>query len=172
MNYLYTTNLYKNDEKICSKQLISKGNYKNLNILLVDEDDITPGEYVVDNGKMLMLVIEMILMEKYCENEPQQITVINSQGNEVVKLHHPLTNLSALFIYFVNELQKEDELDEDHNTMIISKAVNKLVNCHDLFSNEILSDMFVYTNCINDITGDVKEGFKLKVEVEESNEQD
>lgn len=54
--------------------------------------------------------------------------------------------------------------------MIISKAVNKLVNCHDLFSNEILSDMFVYTNCINDITGDVKEGFKLKVEVEESNE--
>ena len=167
MNYIYTTNIYKNDEKIYSRQLISKGNYKNLNILLVDEDDITPGEYVVDNGKMLMLVIEMILMEKYCENEPQQITVINSQGNEVVKLHHPLTNLSALFIYFVNELQKEDELDEYSDTMIISKAVNKLVNCHDLFSNEILSDMFVYTNCIDEITGDVKEGFKLTVEVEE-----
>lgn len=167
MNYIYTTNLYKNDEKIFSKQLISKGNYESLNILLVDEDDIIPGEYVVDNGKMLMLVIEMILMEKYCEDEPQQITVINSQGNEVVKLHHPLTNLSALFIYFVNELQKEDELDEYSDTMIISKAVNKLVNCHDLFSNEILSDMFVHTNCIDEITGDVKEGFKLTVEVEE-----
>ena len=167
MNYIYITNIYKNDEKLYSRQLISKGNYKNLNILLVDEDDIIPGEYVVDNGKMLMLVIEMILMEKYCEDEPQQITVINSHGNEVVKLHHPLTNLSALFIYFVNELQKEDELDEYNDTMLISKAVNKLVNCHDLFSNEILSDMFVYTNCINDITGDVKEGFKLTVEVEE-----
>lgn len=68
MNYIYTTNIYKNDEKIYSRQLISKGNYKNLNILLVDKDDITPGEYVVDNGKMLMLVIEMILMEKYCED--------------------------------------------------------------------------------------------------------
>lgn len=167
MNYIYTINIYKNDEKIYSRQLISKGNYKNLNILLVDEDDITPGEYVVDNGKMLMLVIEMILMEKYCEDEPQQITVINSQGNEVVKLHHPLTNLSALFIYFVNKLQKQDELDEYSDTMIISKAVNNLVNCHDLFSNEILSDMFVYTNCIDEITGDVKEGFKLTVEVEE-----
>lgn len=167
MNYLYTINLYQNEKKIHSGQLISIGNYKSLNNLLVGEDDIIPGEYVVDNGKMLMAVIDMILMEKYCENEPQTITVKNSDGNTVVKLHHPLTNLSALFMRFVIETQKEDELDENHNIMIMSKSVHKLFKCYDLFTNEILSDLFATTDCIDEITGDVKEGFKITVEVEE-----
>lgn len=167
MNYLYTINLYKNDNKIHSEQLLSVNNYKTLNTLLVGEDDILPGEYVVDNGKMLMAVIDMILMEKYCEYEPQQITVKNSDGNDVVKIHHPLTNISALFMRFVMEAQKEDELDKDSHTMIMSMAVNKLVNCHDLFTNEILSDLFATTDCVDEITGDVKEGFKLTVKVEE-----
>ena len=171
MNYLYTINLYKNDNKIHSEQLLSVNNYKVLNALLVDEDDIIPGEYVVDNGKMLMAVIDMILMEKYCEDEPQQINVTNSQGNEVVKIHHPLTNLSALFMRFVMETQKEDELDENSHIMIMSMAVNKLVKCHDLFTNEVLSDLFATTDCIDEITGDVKEGFKITVKVEE-HEQD
>ena len=167
MNYLYTINLYKNDNKIHSEQLISAGNYKSLNNLLVGEDDIQSGEYVVDNGKMLMAVIDMILMEKYCENEPQTITVKNSDGNIVVKLHHPLTNLTALFMRFVIETQKEDELDENHNTMIMSKSVHKLFKCYDLFTNEILSDLFATTYCVDEFTGDVKEGFKLTVKVEE-----
>lgn len=170
MNYLYTINLYNNDIKINSEQLLSVNNYKILNSLLVGEDDIIPGEYVVDNGKMLMAVIDMILMEKYCEDEPQQINVTNSQGNEVVKIHHPLTNLSALFMRFVMETQKEDELDENNHIMIISMAVNKLVKCHDLFTNEVLSDLFAITDCIDEITGEVKEGFKLIVKVEEYNE--
>nr|DAK40968.1 MAG TPA: hypothetical protein [Bacteriophage sp.] len=113
MNYLYTINLYKNDNKIHSEQLLSVNNYKTLNALLVGEDDIVPNEYVVDNGKMLMAVIDMILMEKYCEEEPQTINVTNSQGNEV------------------------------------------------------LSDLFTTTDCVDEITGDVKEGFKLTVKVEE-----
>jgi hypothetical protein len=167
MNYLYTINLYKNDNKIHSEQLLSVNNYKTLNALLVGEDDIVPNEYVVDNGKMLMAVIDMILMEKYCEEEPQTINVTNSQGNEVVKIHHPLTNLSALFMRFVIETQKEDELDENHNIMIMSKSVHKLFKCHDLFTNEILSDLFATTDCIDEITGDVKEGFKITVGVEE-----
>jgi hypothetical protein len=167
MNYLYTINLYNNDKKIHSEQLLSVNNYKTLNTLLVGEDDIIPGEYVVDNGKMLMAVIDMILMEKYCENEPQTITVKNSDGNTVVKLHHPLTNLSALFMRFVIETQKEDELDENHNIMIMSKSVHKLFKCYDLFTNEILSDLFATTDCIDEITGDVKEGFKITVVVEE-----
>lgn len=171
MNYIYTINLYKNDKKIHSEQLISVGNYKSLNTLLVDEDDITPGEYVVDNGKVLMVVIDMILMEKYCEDEPQTITVKNSDDNIVIKLHHPLTNLTALFMRFVMETQKEDELDKDNNILIISKSVHKLFSCHDLFINEILSDLFATTDCVDEITGDVKEGFKLTVEVEE-HEQD
>lgn len=41
MNYLYTINLYKNDKKIHSEQLISVGNYKSLIRLLVGDDDIT-----------------------------------------------------------------------------------------------------------------------------------
>jgi hypothetical protein len=167
MNYLYTINLYQNDKKIHSEQLISIGNYKSLNRLLVGEDDIVPNEYVVDNGKMLMAVIDMILMEKYCEEEPQTINVTNSQGNEVVKIHHSFTNLSSLFMRFVMEAQKEDELDKDSHTMIMSMAVNKLVKCHDLFTNEILSDLFATTDCVDEITGDVKEGFKLTVKVGE-----
>lgn len=127
MNYLYTINLYQNDKKIHSEQLLSVNNYKTLNTLLVGEDDIIPGEYVVDNGKMLMAVIDMILMEKYFE----------------------------------------DELDEDHNIMIMSKSVHKLFKCHDLFTDEILSDLFATTDCIDEITGDVKEGFKITVGVEE-----
>lgn len=51
--------------------------------------------------------------------------------------------------------------------MIMSMAVNKLVKCHDLFTNEVLSDLFATTDCIDEITGDVKEGFKLTVKVEE-----
>lgn len=171
MNYIYTINLYQNDKKIHSEQLLSVNNYKTLNTLLVGEDDIIPGEYVVDNGKMLMAVIDMILMEKYCEDEPQTITVKNSDDNTVVKLHHPLTNLTALFMRFVMETQKEDELDEDHNIMIMSKSVHKLFKCHYLFTNEILSDLFANTDCIDEITGDVKEGFKITVGVEE-HEQD
>lgn len=167
MNYLYTTNLYQNDNKIHSEQLLSVNNYKTLNTLLVGEDDIKPGEYVVDNGKMLMAVIDKILMEKYLEYEPQTITVKNSYGNDVVNLHHPLTNLSALFMHFVMETQKEDELDENSYTMIMSVAVNKLIKCHDLFTNEVLTDLFITTDCVDEITGDVKEGFKLTVGVEE-----
>lgn len=167
MNYLYTINLYQNDKKIHSEQLISIGNYKSINRLLVGDDEIHPGEYVVDNGKILMAVIDNILMEKYCEDEPQTITVKNSDDNTVVKIHHPLTNLTALFMRFVMETQKEDELDENSHIMIMSMAVNKLVKCHDLFANEVLSDLFMTTDCIDEITGDVKEGFKLTVKVEE-----
>lgn len=167
MDYLYTINLYKNDNKIHSEQLLSVNNYKTLNALLIGEVDIVPNEYVVDNGKMLRAVIDMILMEKYCEEEPQTINVTDSQGNEVVKIHHSFTNLSSIFMRFVMEAQKEDELDKDNHTMIMSMAVNKLVKCHDLFTNEILSDLFATTDCVDEITGDVKEGFKLTVKVEE-----
>lgn len=167
MNYLYTINLYKNDKKIHSEQLISIGNYKSLNRLLVGEDTIHPEEYVVDNGKMLIAVIDNILMEKYIEDEPQPITVTNSDGNTVVKLHHPLTNLSALFLRFVIEAQAENEQEEDGNILIFSTAVHKLFKTNDLFTNVILSDLFATTDCVDDITGDVKEGFKLTVKVKE-----
>ena len=166
MNYLYTINLYKNDKKIHSEQLISVGNYKSLNRLLVGDDDIKPEEYVVGNGNMLIAVIDNILMEKYLEVEPQSITVTNSDGNTVVKLHHPLTNLSALFMRFVLEAKVEDG-QEDGDILVLSTAVHKLFKSHDLFTNIILSDLFATTDCIDDITGDVKEGFKLTVKVEE-----
>lgn len=167
MNYLYTINFYKNGENIHKEQLLSVGNYKLLNNLLVIDDDIQPGEYVVDNGKMLMAVIDMILMEKYCEDEPQQITVKNSEGNDVAKIHHPLTNLSALFMRFVMEAQAQDELDEEGDILIMSTAVHKLFKCHDLFTNVILSDLFATTDAIDEITGEVREGFKLTIKVEE-----
>jgi hypothetical protein len=167
MNYLYTINLYQNDKKIHSEQLISIGNYKSLNRLLVGEDDIKPGEYVVTNGKMLIAVIDNILMEKYLEVEPQPITVTNSDGNEVVKLHHPLTNLSALFMHLILKAQALNEADEDGDNLILSTAVHDLFNCHDLFTNVILSNLFATTDCVDSITGDVAKGFKLTVEVEE-----
>lgn len=167
MNYLYTINLYKNDKKIHSEQLISEGNYKSLNNLLVGEDDIKPEEYVVDNGKMLIAVIDNILMEKYIECEPQTITVKNSDGDKVVKIHHPLTNMSTSFKCFVLEAQLQNEQEEDGNILILSQAVHKLFKTHDLFTNVILSDLFVTTDCVDEITGDVKEGFKLTVKVEE-----
>lgn len=167
MEYLYTINLYNNDKKIHSEQLISVGNYKSLNKLLVGDDDIHPEEYVVGNGKMLIAVIDNILMEKYIEDEPQTITVKNSEGNTVVKLHHPLTNLSALFMRFVLEATTEDDKEEDGDILILSTAVHKLFKTHDLFTNIILSDLFATTDCVDEITGDVKEGFKLTVKVEE-----
>lgn len=169
MKYIYTINLYNNDKKIHSEQLLSVNNYKTLNKLLVGEDDIKHGEYVVDNGKMLIGVIDNILMEKYLEYEQQPITVKNSDGNDVVRIHHPLTNLSALFMRFVFEAQ--NELEEDDNILIFSQAVHKLYKTHDLFTNVILSDLFTTLDCVDEITGDVKEGFKLTVEVEE-HEQD
>lgn len=167
MNYLYTINLYKNDKKIHSEQLISVGNYKSLNNLLVGEDDIKPEEYVVDNGKMLIVVIDNILMGKYIEDKPQTITVKNSNGNEVVKIHHPLTNMSALFMRLVLEAQVLNESEEDGNNLILSYAVHNLFRSHDLFTNVVLSDLFATTDCVDEITGDVKEGFKLTVEVKE-----
>lgn len=167
MNYLYTINLYQNDKKIHSEQLISIGNYKSLNRLLVGEEEITPEEYVVVNGKMLIAVIENILMEKYLEVEPQPITVTNSDGNEVVRIHHPLTNLSALFIRLVLEAQVLNETEEDGDNLILSYAVHNLFRSHDLFTNVVLSNLFATLNCVDDITGDVKEGFKLTVKVEE-----
>lgn len=102
MNYLYTINLYKND------------------------DEIHPEEYVVVNGKMLIAVIDNILMEKYIEDE-----------------------------------------QEDGGILVLSTAVRKLFKSHDLFTNIILSDLFATTDCVDGITGDVKEGFKLIVKVEE-----
>ena len=167
MNYLYTINLYQNDKKIHSEQLIFIGNYKSLNRLLVGDDEIHPEEYVVDNGRMLIAVIDNILMEKYLKVEPQLITVTNSDGNEVVKLHHPLTNLSALFMRLVLKAQALNEAEEDGDNLILSTAVYDLFNCHDLFTNVILSDLFATTDCIDEITGDVKEGFKITVGVEE-----
>lgn len=167
MNYLYTINLYQNDKKIHSEQLISIGNYKSLNRLLVGDDEITPEEYVVNNGKMLIAVIDNILMEKYLEVEPQPIAVTNSNGNEVVELHHPLANLSALFMHLVLKAQVLNETEEDGDNLILSTAVHYLFNCHDLFTNVILSDLFATTDCIDEITGDVKEGFKITVGVEE-----
>lgn len=166
MNYLYTINLYKNEKKIHSEQLISVGNYKSLNRLLVGEDDIKPEEYVVDNGKMLIEVIDDIFMSKYIEDEPQTIIVKNSDGDKVVELHHPLTNLSALFVHFVLEAQVEDE-QEDGDILVLSTAIHNLFKTHDLFTNIILSDLFATTDCMDDITGDVKEGFKLTIKVEE-----
>lgn len=171
MNYIYTINLYNNDNKIHSEQLLSVGNYSGLNKLLNSEKDIKPGEYVIDNGKMLIAVIDNILMEKYLESEPQTIHVKNSNGNNVVKIHHPFTNLSVSFMHFVFEAQAQNELEEDGNILIFSQAVHKLFTTHDLFTNVILSDLFATTDCVDDITGDVKEGFKITIEVEE-HEQD
>lgn len=171
MKFIYTINLYNNDKKIHSEQLLSVDNYKLLNKLLNSEKDIKPGEYVVVNGKMLMAVIDMILIEKYCEDEPQQITVKNSEGNYVAKIHHPLTNLSALFMHFVMETQAQDELYEEGDILIMSTAVHKLYKCHDLFTNVILSDLFATTDAIDEFTGEVREGFKLTIGVKED-EQD
>lgn len=170
MKYIYIINLYNNDKKIHSEQLLSVNNYKTLNNLLVDEDDIKPGEYVVDNGKMLIAVIDNILMEKYLEVEPQPINVKNSDGDNVIKIHHPLTNFSASFMGFVLKAQLQNEQEED-DTLILSQAVHKLFKTHDLFTNVILADLFATTDCVDEFTGDVKEGFKLTVEVEED-EQD
>lgn len=167
MEYIYTINLHNNDKKIHSEQLISVGNYKGLNKLLNGEKDIKPGEYVVDNGKMLIAVIDNILMEKYLTVEPQTINVKNINGDNVVKIHHPFTNLSASFMRFVFEAQAQNELEEDDDILIFSQAVHKLYTTHDLFTNVILSDLFATLDCVDDITGDVKEGFKITIGVEE-----
>ena len=171
MNYLYTINLYQNDKKIHREQLISLGNYKSLNRLLVGEDGIRSGEYIVDNGKMLIAVIDNIIMEKYLKEEPQKITVKNSRGDDVVKLHHSFTNLSASFINFVLEEQEKSKLSGDDGILIFSQAIKDLFNTHDLFTNLILINLFSTLDCVGNITGDVKEGFKLTVTVEEEQDE-
>ena len=67
----------------------------------------------------------------------------------------------------VLEAQVENEQEEDGDILVLSTAVHKLFKTHDLFTNVILSDLFATTDCVDDITGDVKEGFKLTVKVEE-----
>lgn len=171
MEFIYTTNIYENDKKFHSEQLISLGNYKGLNRLLVGEDDIKSGEYIVDNGKMLIAVIDNILMEKYLREEPQKITVKNSRGDDVVKLHHSFTNLSASFINFVLEEQEKSKLSGDDGILIFSQAIKDLFNTHDLFTNLILLNLFSSLDCVDKITGDVKEGFKLTVTVEEEQDE-
>ena len=97
----------------------------------------------------------------------KQLLLKNSDGDKVVKIHHPLTNMSTSFKCFVLEAQLQNEQEEDGNILILSQAVHKLFKTHDLFTNVILSDLFVTTDCVDEITGDVKEGFKLTVKVEE-----
>lgn len=171
MEYIYTINIYSNDKKSHSEQLISLGNYKSLNKLLVGEDDIKPGEYVIDNGKMILSVIDNILIEKYLKEEPQEITVKNSRGNDVVKIYHPFTDVSTLFMNSLFKALEQNELSENGKVLIFSKIIKELVYTHDLFTTIVLSDLFATLDCIDCITGDVKKGFKLTVEVEED-EQD
>lgn len=171
MEFIYTINIYEKGKKFHSEQLISLGNYKSLNRLLVGEDDIKLGEYIVDNGKMLIAVIDNILMEKYLREKPQKITVKNSRGDDVVKLHHSFTNLTASFINFVIEEQEQSKLNEKDGILIFSQAIKDLFNTHDLFTNLILLDLFSSLDCVNKITGDVKEGFKLTVTVEEEQDE-
>jgi hypothetical protein len=171
MEFIYTINIYEKGKKFHSEQLISLGNYKSLNRLLVGEDDIKSGEYIVDNGKMLIAVIDNILREKYLREEPQTITVKNSRGGDVVKLHHPFTNLTASFINFVIEEQEKSKLSGEDGILIFSQAIKDLFNTHDLFTNLILINLFSTLDCIDKTTGDVKEGFKLTVTVEEEQDE-
>lgn len=171
MKFIYTFNIYEKGKKFHSEQLISLGNYKSLTRLLVGEDDIKSGEYIVDNGKMLIAVIDNILMEKYLREEPQKITVKNSRGDDVVKLHHSFTNLTASLINFVIEEQEKSKLSGKDGILIFSQAVKDLFNTHDLFTNLILLNLFSSLDCVGKITGDVKEGFKLKVIVEEEQDE-
>ena len=80
-------------------------------------------------------------------------------------IHLPTCQLHSSV--FVLEAQLQNEQEEDGNILILSQAVHKLFKTHDLFTNVILSDLFVTTDCVDEITGDVKEGFKLTVKVEE-----
>ena len=171
MKFIYIINIYEKGKKFHSEQLISLGNYKSLNRLLVGEDDIKSGEYIVDNGKMLIAVINNILMEKYLREEPQKITVKNSRGDDVVKLHHSFTNLTASLINFVIEEQEKSKLSGKDEILIFSQAVEDLFNTHDLFTNLILLHLFSSLDCVDNITGDVKEGFKLTVTVEEEQDE-
>lgn len=171
MEFIYTINIYEKGKKFHSEQLILLGNYKSLNRLLVGEDGIKSGEYIVDNGKMLIAVIDNILMEKYLREEPQKITVKNSRGDDVVKLHHSFTNLTASLINFVIEEQEKSKLSGKDGILIFSQAVKDLFNTHDLFTNLILLNLFSSLDCVDDITGDVKEGFKLTVTVEEEQDE-
>lgn len=156
MKFIYTINIYEKGKKFHSEQLISLGNYKSLNRLLVGEDDIKSGEYIVDNGKMLIAVIDNILREKYLREEPQTITVKNSRGDDVVKLHHSFTNLTASFINFVIGEHEKSKLSGDDGILIFSQAVKDLFNTHDLFTNLILLNLFSSLDCVDKTTGDVK----------------
>lgn len=55
--------------------------------------------------------------------------------------------------------------------LFFSQAVKDLFNTHDLFTNLILLNLFSSLDCVDDITGDVKEGFKLTVTVEEEQDE-
>lgn len=55
--------------------------------------------------------------------------------------------------------------------LFFSQAVKDLFNTHDLFTNLILLNLSSSLDCVNDITGDIKEGFKLTVTVEEEQDE-
>lgn len=163
MEYLYTLNIYKNGLPIHKMQLLSKGNYKMLNTLLCDLTSIVEGEYTVSNGKKLVALIDAELMEKYIEDE---VEVATCEDGKLVATH-PMVNLTSTFNKLLMNVIKEDEEDEEGILLLLSTTVSDLVYGHDLFTNFVLTDVFATLNCVNEITGEIKEGFKLTVEVKE-----
>lgn len=55
--------------------------------------------------------------------------------------------------------------------LFFSQAIKDLFNTHDLFTNLILLNLFSSLDCVGKTTGDVKEGFKLTVTVEEEQDE-
>lgn len=163
MKYLYTLNIYENGLPIHKMQLLSIGNYKMLNTLLCDLTSIVEGEYKVNNGKKLVASIDAELMEKYIEDE---VKVATCEDGKVVATH-PMSNLTGTLNKLLMNVIKKDEEDEEGSLLLLSTAVSDLVYGHDLFTNFVLTDVFATLNCVNEITGEIYEGFDITVEVKE-----
>lgn len=160
MKYLYLVNIYKNDELIHRMQLFSVGNYRILNKFLCGSTKIAEGEYTVINGKTLVVVVDTELTDKYMEDTVEVVTCEN--GKRVAT--HPMANLTSTFNKLLVETFKKDGEGES-NLLILSTVVQELVYGHDLFTNYILTDVYASLDCVDEVTGKIKEGFKITVGV-------
>lgn len=72
---------------------------------------------------MILSVIDNILIEKYLKEEPQEITVKNSEGIYVVKIYHPFTDISTLFMNSLFKALEQNELSENGKVLIFLKLL-------------------------------------------------
>lgn len=161
MKYSYSLNIYKYGKIVHKGHLLTVGNYQVINQFLNDKDDIEEGEYPIDNGKRLLKVVDAELMQMFVDDGYKVATC--EDGERVVT--NSLTNLTFAFNQMLSYIFDEEN-SSGENTLALSSAVSSLVYSHNLFTNFVITDIYATLGCVDELTGKIKEEFKITIGVE------